>query len=98
VKLHYVSSGPYGVAAGEQDGAEAHCPDGMSVLGGGVYNGSLDLGVNVNTSYPIDNDSDGILNDGWAADVNNASTEFVSFAVWAVCTPATSVSFGASVP
>jgi hypothetical protein len=94
VKLHYVSSGPYSVNPGEQNGAEAYCPAGMSVLGGGVYNGSFDLGVNVNTSYPFSTDSDAIPNNAWAADLNNASTESVMFAVWAVCAPATSVSIG----
>jgi hypothetical protein len=71
----------------------------MSVVGGGVYNNSLDLGVNVNTTYPIDDeDADHVPNNGWAADVNNASTEYVGFAVWAVCVQATSVTFGPSVP
>jgi hypothetical protein len=67
----------------------------MSVTGGGLYNASEDTGVNINASYPFDGDGmvDGFLpNDGWAAYVNNTSDEFVSFAVYAICTSASSVS------
>jgi hypothetical protein len=90
VALHYVSSGPFSVEAGQQDGADATCPPGTSVTGGGVYNGSTDTRVSVNTSYPFDgDDSDNVLDDGWSADLNNGSEASVMFAVWAVCTSAT---------
>jgi hypothetical protein len=66
----------------------------MSVVGGGVYNGSTDTGVNVNMSAPFDDaDADVAADDGWSAYLDNASAEFVGFQVWAICTSATSVSF-----
>jgi hypothetical protein len=66
----------------------------MSVVGGGVYNGSTDTGVNVNMSAPFDDaDADVAADDGWSAYLNNASAEFVGFQVWAIRTSATSVSF-----
>ena len=67
----------------------------MSVTGGGLYNASEDIGVSLNASYPFDGDgmAGGFLpNDGWEAFVNNTGAEYVSFAVYAICTSASSVS------
>jgi hypothetical protein len=95
VALKYALSGPSSVAPGEQAGADAVCPSGMSVTGGGLYNESEDTGVTLNASYPFDGDGmvgGFVPDDGWTAYVNNTSTETVSFAVYAICTSATSVS------
>jgi hypothetical protein len=95
VTVEYALSGPSSVAPGEQAGAEADCPAGMSVTGGGLYNASESTGVSLNASYPFDGDdgAGGFLpNDGWIAFLNNTSDVDVMFAVYAICTPATSVS------
>jgi hypothetical protein len=93
VNLTYVQSGPSGVAAGEQDGVDVDCPDGMTVTGGGIANASTSTAVTLNSSYPFDNDSDADIlpNNGWSADINNETADMVFFNVYAICTTATSV-------
>jgi hypothetical protein len=94
VSVTYALSGPSGVAAGQQAGADAVCPAGTHVTGGGIYDQSEDTGVSINASYPFDGDgmTGGFVpDDGWEAFLNNESTEFVSFAVYAVCVSASSV-------
>jgi hypothetical protein len=59
----------------------------------GVSVVSTDIAVSINTSTPFDDDSDAdnVPNNGWAGDVNNASAIDTEFAVWVICTSATSV-------
>ena len=95
VALKYVLSGPMSVAPGTQDGAEVECPSGMSVVGGGAYVDSEDTSVSINTSYPFDStpmQGGFVPNGGWAAYVNNPTADWVPFAVYAVCTSASSAS------
>ena len=93
VALTYVYSDTLVAEAGEQTGGEVDCPNGQSVTGGGVAVLSTDTAVSVNSSGPWDNDSDpdDIPNNGWVADVNNASTNATFFNVHAICTSASSV-------
>jgi hypothetical protein len=79
--------------AGTQTSGEVDCPNGQSVTGGGVAVLSTNTAVSVNSSGPWDNDSDAdaIENNGWIADVNNASGSATFFNVHAVCVSASSV-------
>ena len=93
--LKYIESGPISVALGAQDGVDVDCPEGTAVVGGGLVNDSTDTGVNVNMSSPFDDgDADFIPDDGWSAYLNNDSADSVMFQVWAICSSATSVTFG----
>jgi hypothetical protein len=92
--LQYVSAafGPF--PAHTQYGREVSCPSGQHAIGGGVLSESATAGQQaINSSYPSDGTNTG--NDGnvaWWADVDNTSAGALSFAVYAVCAPATSVS------
>jgi hypothetical protein len=94
VAVHYALSGPLFVNAGEQASGDAPCPAGESVIGGGAIVSSADTAVGINSSYPFDGDGVGAFlpNSGWTADVNNASAAGSGFAVYAICTKASSAS------
>jgi hypothetical protein len=82
------------VNSGFQDSHDVFCPDGESVVGGGVHRSqSSGMTFSVNQSYPFDDDSDAdnIPNNGWTVDVNNTGPVSVFYILYAVCTSATSV-------
>ena len=92
--LSYVSV-PYGpFPAHTQYGGEATCGAGLHVLGGGVVSESGTAGEQaVNSSYPSNGAGDGSDgNTAWWADVDNDSGSALSFTVYAICGPASSVS------
>jgi hypothetical protein len=73
---HVVQSAPTFNAAGTQTGATAMCGIGYPI-GGGSFSGSGDLGVSVNTSYPVAG--------GWTTSMNNASGTGEIFRSYVVC-------------
>jgi hypothetical protein len=95
VNLTYVRGDQVDVSATGQEHAEAYCPAGQSVVGGGVYSDSPNVGeMNVNSSYPIDDvDADAVPDDGWLAwvDVSTSDPSFSEFfQAYAICTTPTS--------
>jgi hypothetical protein len=75
---HYaVVSNSVSNPSGVQNSAIAACPSGTKVTGGGGYNSSGDLAVNINTSIPSGN--------GWRVDANNAGAGANSLTSYAVC-------------
>ena len=78
-KSGYALVATFGVTnpAGSQTRGTASCPTGTKVLGGGVYSATVSLGVNINSSFPNQN--------GWAVDMNNATSSTDTFDVYAVC-------------
>src|SRR5690349_10727631 len=72
-----VKSGPVVAVSGQQTRGVVACPAGLVPLGGGVSIVSLSTNANVNSSFPRDN--------GWVADVNNASGATTTFEVRVVC-------------
>jgi len=76
---HYqvVTSSGVTNAAGDQSTAIVACPSGTKVTGGGGYNSSSDLAVNINSSIPSGN--------GWRIDENNAGTGSNTAYSYAVC-------------
>lgn len=74
-----VSSGAVASVNGAQNAATATCPDGDSVLGGGVVDAGTSVDDNVNASYPLPG------NNGWHGYVNNSSGSATTFTVIAIC-------------
>jgi hypothetical protein len=72
-----VRSGSLLAVSGQQTRGVVTCPAGLVPLGGGVSIVSLSTLANVNSSFPRDN--------GWVADVNNASGASTTFEVRVVC-------------
>jgi hypothetical protein len=92
VALTYLTGPNVTVEAGAQKYGELLCPDGLSVIGGGVFTFG-DTSVTLNDSYPADSDDeDGLPDDGWAADMNNAGASPETFNLYVICTTANSVS------
>jgi hypothetical protein len=75
---YVVLSSPELVAPnGQQVRGVVACPAGLVPLGGGAFVASPSTRANLNSSFPRDN--------GWAADVNNASGADTTFHVTVVC-------------
>jgi hypothetical protein len=95
VAVKYVEGASVSGPAGAQTRADAQCPAGWSVIGGGARSDSGDVAVNVNSSMPTDgNDANGLFDDAWRVDMNNADTAPWTFRAWAICVVATSTSGG----
>jgi hypothetical protein len=69
---------PVDLQPGVQKTTTVPCPSGTVVVGGGVSAASSSTQVNINSSYPLSEDS-------WRADVNNGSNSVTSFTVYAIC-------------
>ena len=74
-----LSSDPISLPANSQTHATKACPPYTQVIGGGVASASGSTAVNVNSSFPTDSE------DGWRADVNNATNSATTFTVYAIC-------------
>lgn len=57
------------------------CPPAAVPLGGGAFSYSVDVYVNINSTYPINSPT----KTGWNTDVNNASHDDTTFVAYAVC-------------
>jgi hypothetical protein len=77
-----VQSAAFTVSSGRQTQGAVACPVGTVVWGGGAVIGSPDLGINVNSSFPIFDGS------GWGARVNASVGSSGSFVVLAICAKA----------
>lgn len=95
VAVTYVKSDVVDNPAGGQNMARALCPEGQSVVGGGIWSTVGYPEQSINTSSPIDTavDDDAVPNNGWEGWVNNQGPRSdAAFWVYAICAQATSVS------
>jgi hypothetical protein len=95
VSLVIVRGPSVSVGNNSQGGAQADCPAGLSVTGGGVSSDGL-VGADVNSSYPDDGpDGDTLQDDGWQINVNNTTGSSQNIRAYVICAQATSTSFQA---
>jgi hypothetical protein len=84
--LNYISENSQPVAAGGGEDAEADCPSGTHVVGGGAEVGGNAADSHLNTIYPFDGaDANPAPDDGWASHFWNAAGVTKSVYVVAVC-------------
>jgi hypothetical protein len=91
--LAYVSADFGPIAAHTQMGGEAVCATGQHAVGGGVFSESNIPGEqSVNSTYPSDGTGTGGEGTAaWWVDADNNSANPLSFTVYVVCAPATTV-------
>ncbi len=93
VSLHYVTGPEVNTSGADQYHAEAVCPAGLSVTGGGVVSSSADSGeMQVNSSYPADISGAGIPREGWFADVDVSDADPHFITAYAICAAASALS------
>ena len=94
VSITYVASAITALPNGTQQDAFADCPAGMVVTGGGALSSSTSTAVSIESSALGTQTGSAI--DEWGVTMNNTSGSDTTFFAEAVCTTATSSSFGAS--
>jgi hypothetical protein len=82
-----IITSPKTVPNRQQVAAEAHCPQGEQVTGGGIEIAGDNLGIEVADAFPIDGpDADHVPDDGWHATANNDATgHSTQMQVFAIC-------------
>jgi len=94
VSITYVASAITALPNGTQQDAFADCPAGMVVTGGGAFSSSTSTAVSIESSALGTTTGSSI--DEWGVTMNNTSGSDTTFFAEAVCTNATSSSFGSA--
>jgi hypothetical protein len=93
VVLKYVVGPSVASSSVGQKYAATDCPAGFHVVGGGVVNSAgTPQTMDVNSSAPTDNNSDGVPDDGWFVDVDVLTANSVTIIPYAICSLANAVS------
>jgi hypothetical protein len=67
--------------SGLHSSGSVFCPAAEVPLGGGAFSNSVEIDVNINSTYPINSPT----KSGWNTDFNNGSSEDTTFTTYALC-------------